>query len=33
MNTLCETCAKQFKKESYCIYCKQIYFDNTDDGK
>jgi hypothetical protein len=24
---------RQYEKESYCFYCKQIYFDFSDDGK
>ena len=33
MENLCNQCLKQYEKELYCIYCKQIYFDFTDDGK
>ena len=30
---LCHDCMSQYKKEFYCLYCKQIYSDNSDDGK
>jgi hypothetical protein len=26
-------CIRQYEKDSYCLYCKQIYFDFSDDGK
>jgi hypothetical protein len=32
-NELCNECSVQYKKEAYCLYCKQIYFDSSDDGK
>lgn len=30
---LCSICMEQFKKDNYCVYCKQVYFESTDDGK
>jgi hypothetical protein len=33
VENLCPTCVKQYEKELFCFYCKQIYFDFTDDGK
>ena len=32
-NNLCRECKELYNKELYCLYCKQIYSDNTDDGK
>lgn len=30
---LCPVCYQQYKNDQFCVYCKQIYFESTDDGK